>query len=236
MGDGSVIDRGESQGFELIDTWDGGFGWFAHPDERAMRASHAFAFDDGVWIVDPLYSQGIYDRITELGEVVGVAVCSIWHTRDADQFADRFDVPLYLPAGMPNVRERVTSTVERYAGNLLDAGVRIFRRHLMPGFEEAVLYHESDRTLYIPDTMGTAPYYLVGKERLGAPVLARLIPPRPLLQLDPARICVGHGSGIFENPTPALRDAIRNGRRRLPRALIENFGTGARIAYATLKG
>ncbi|RKD89210.1 hypothetical protein [Halopiger aswanensis] len=235
MGGNRVIDRRESKGFELIDSWDSGFGWFAHPDESAMRASHAFAFDNGVWIVDPLDSPGIHDRIAELGEVVGVAICSSWHTRDANHFAERYDVPIYIPAGMPNVGAQVTGTVERYADDLPDADVRIFHRQLVPGFGEAILYHDSGRTLYIPDTLGTAPYYLVGEERLGAPLLARLNPPRSLLSLNPARICVGHGRGIFEDPTPALQDAIVNGRRRMPRALFENFGTGIRIAYATLR-
>ncbi|MFC4440474.1 MULTISPECIES: hypothetical protein [Natrialbaceae] len=236
MGDVRTLDRRESQGFELIDTWDGGFGWFAHPDEEGMRASHAFAFDNGVWIVDPLDSPGIHDRIADLGEVVGVAICSSWHTRDAVQFADRYDVPLFVPAGMPRVGERVTGTVVRYADDLPDAGVRVFHRRPIPGFVEAIFYHDASGTLYVPDTLGTAPYYLVGEERIGAPLLARLFPPRPLLTLDPARICVGHGVGVFEDPTPALRDGVRNSRRRLPRALATNFGTGVRIAYATLRG
>lgn len=231
-----MFNRQPSQHAELINQWEGGFGWFAHPEEGGMRASHAFVFDNVVWIVDPIDAPGIDARIDELGEVAGVAICSSFHTRDAETFARRYDVPLFIPTRMPSVGKRVTGEIVRYPDDLPESGVRAIHRKVAPGFLETILYHEASATLYIPDTLGTAPYYLVGDERLGAPLLARLLPPRELLSLDPARICVGHGVGVFEQPTDALSDAIRNSRRRFPRALYTHFGTGVRTAVATLRG
>lgn len=66
-------------------------------------------------------------------------------------------------------------------------------------------------------------------ERLGVYLFRRPVPPRsPFAGLDPERILVGHGTGVFERPGSALCDALDGAQRRFPRALAENGRTQLR--------
>lgn len=90
---------------QVIDRWNGGVGWIAHPEEGGRRASHAVRGDDGVWLFDPIDAPGVDDLIAEVGDVAGVAVLSSFHARDADAFARRHDVYRTRPAvGKPGRR------------------------------------------------------------------------------------------------------------------------------------
>lgn len=198
-----------------------GVGWIAHPDEDGWRASHAICGKDGVWVIDPLDAPGVDDLLSELGEVAGVAVLSDYHSRDASTIAERHGVSVHVPRWMDRVAARITAPVERCAWSLGDSGFDIQRFVPFPGWSEAFAYRESDQTLYIPETLGTAPLYTVGAERIGVYLLCRLFPPQNLLiDTNPERILVGHGEGILENAETALTDALNNARRRFPTALL----------------
>jgi len=207
-----VYDRTSSTGFEEIDRWSGGVGWLAHPDEEGQRASHAIACEDGVWIIDPVDAPGVDDLLDELGEVAGVAVLSSYHTRDADAVATCHDVPVHVPRWMDRVGERVDARVEQYECTLGDTGFRIYRFEPLSMYQEAVAYRESDGTLLVPDSLGTADLFRVGDERLGLELLRRLLAPSELAGLEPERILVGHGEPVTVEPGAALRDT----RRRAP--------------------
>ncbi|ESP88089.1 hypothetical protein, partial [Candidatus Halobonum tyrrellensis] len=183
----------------FVDRWDGGFGWVAHPDETLRRASHALATDDGVWLVDPLDAPGVDDRVAELGEVAGVAVCSSWHARDAGAFADRYGVPVSVPDHVGRVDARVDAPVERVSGRLPGTEYRLVGWTPLPTWHEAMLYRASDGTLYVPEALGTAPTFRARGERLGVSAYARPFPPRgPLARVSPDRVLVGHGVGVFD--------------------------------------
>ncbi|WP_408957467.1 hypothetical protein [Natrinema sp. 74] len=216
-------DRTPSTGFERIDTFDGGFGWLAHPDEAGQRASHALRGDDGgVWLFDPLEAPGIDAAIEELGDVSGVVVCSAYHTRDADQFARRFDVPVYVPTWLNRVSERLDAPLERFDGDLERSGVAVREASLLPGWSEAIAYRRSDGTLYVPDILGTAPSYLAGDERLAVYLLLRPVVPTSAFEgIAPKRILVGHGTGVFVDAASHLAEALATARRRFPRALLK---------------
>lgn len=221
-----------------IDRRDGGVGWLAHPDEPGRRASHAVAGDDrversstgsrtasgdGVWLFDPLDAPGVDDLVADVGEVAGVAVLSNYHARDAGSIAARHGVPVHVPAWLDRAEARVDAPVERFAGRLPGSGFSVRRVSPFPGWVEGVAYRESDGTLYVPDVLGTSPLYTVGEERLGVYVLCRPFPPRePFADLDPERILVGHGTGVFEDAGAALADALAGARRRFPAALVRN--------------
>ena len=230
-----MYDRQQSAGYERIDEWDRGFGWFAHPEEEGMRTSHAFLFDDGVWIVDPLDAPGIDEPIAALGEVVGVTVCSSMHARDADMFAKRYDVPVYIPEGMGRVSDRLDAQITRYQDDFPDGGVTVIHRNPFPGFEEANLYHETTRTLYIGDSLGTTPWHTIGDETVGAQAILRLFPPKGLLGITPERIFCGHGLGIDTDADCGLEDTVMAGRKRAPRALVSNLSPAIRAAIASLR-
>lgn len=230
-----MYNREQSTAFELIDEWDRGFGWLAHPDEPGMRASHAFLFDEGVWIVDPLDAPGIDDHIAELGEVVGVAVCSSMHARDADIFSKRYDVPVNIPEGMGRISDRLDAHITRYADKFPDGGVTVIPRNPFPGFDEANLYHEPTRTLYIGDSLGTTPWHTIGEETIGAQAILRLVPPKGLLGIAPDRIFCGHGSGIDADAARALEDTVVAGRKRVPLAIAANLSPAIQAAIASLR-
>ena len=213
---------GGSATLREIDRWDGGVGWFAHPEESMRRASHAFVGDDGgVWLVDPLDAPGLDALLSDLGEVAGVAVCLDRHSRDAAAIADRHAVPVYVPEWMGRVERQVEGPVRRYDGELGDSGCRVFKLFAsrVPPWYEAGLYRPDDATLYVPETVGTAPFFLGRGERLGVHPMRRPLPPRRAFEsVAPERVLCGHGAGVFEGATDALRHALDGARRRLPSA------------------
>jgi hypothetical protein len=233
----TMYTRDSSMDYQTIDQWDGGVGWLAYPDEDGRRASHAVVGDKGdVWVIDPIDAPGVDDLLTELGDsVAGVAVLSNYHTRDAGVIADRYDVPVSLPEWMGRVEERIDASIERYTENLGDSGFQVRRCSPIPGWEEAIAYRESDRTLYVADVLGTAPLYAVDDERIGVYLLARLFPPREMDDFVPERILVGHGTGIFEDAAAALTDATMKARQRFPKALMTSGGTQLHAVVAAIR-
>lgn len=211
--------RTDSSGFREIDRWDGGVGWLAHPDENGKRASHALVGSEGgVWVIDPLDAPGVDELLTEWGDVAGVAVLSNYHARDASIVAARHDVPVFLPHWMDRVAERVDAPIERYAQTLGTSGFTVHRCTPLPGWHEGIAYRRSDRTLYVPDVLGTVSDWTVGEERIALFLLARLFPPAVLDRFVPDRLLVGHGEGIFEDASEALDVALTDARRRFPAA------------------
>ncbi|MFB6183934.1 MAG: hypothetical protein ABEI96_05210 [Haloarculaceae archaeon] len=224
-----MYDRGEPDDPQFLDRWDGGVGWIAHPDEGSRRASYAVRADDGVWLFDPLDAPGVDDRVTTLGDVAGVAVCSNWHARDAGAFARRYDVAVHVPAWMTRVADRVDAPVERYREVPGNSGFRVRRVDPLPGWREGVAYREADGTLYAPDVLTALPDATVGDERVGLALPCRLFPPREqLCDCDPERILVGHGSGVFRDADDALANVLDGARWRVPRALVRQGPTQVR--------
>lgn len=221
--------------YEEIDRWEGGVGWIAHTDEYMQRASHAVKTDDGVWLVDPLDAEGIDELVAEYGEVAGVVPLSNYHTRDADVFAERHGVRVYLPKGMKGIEEDIDAPVERIAvGDTLGGYELLEVAHRGSLWQEYAVY--DGETLVVSESVGTAPYFCVGSERLGVPPLVRLTPPRETLgDIQPKRLLTGHGAGIDENATEALEDALSNSRRRLPSALLSHGGKQIRTLTAAIR-
>ncbi|MFC7203524.1 hypothetical protein ACFQJC_08365 [Haloferax namakaokahaiae] len=225
----SVCRRDGPRELAVTAEWDGGFSWLAHPNDDGRRVSHAIRADDGIWLVDPLSAPGLDERLAALGPVAGVAVLSNWHTRDADEIAKRHGVPVSLPTWVDRVENAIETDVVRYETELADSGLQIRRHEPFWGWREAFAYHDSTGTLVIPDSLGTAPSYTVGDERIGVELSQRLFPPEDVLgSVEPDRILVGHGTGVFQEATLALRDALSNARRRAPRAFLQNTGTKLR--------
>lgn len=218
-----VYDRGSATEYEEIDRWADGVGWLAHPGERGLRASHALRGDDGVWLVDPVDAPGVDDLVAEFGEVAGVTVLLDYHARDAGSIATRHDVPVHVPKWCFRVEDRVDAPVERFAGELGDSGYRVHRFAPVPWFQEGIAIREDDGTVYVPESLGTAPFYRVGDEAIGVHDLVRLTPPRGVFEdLPLERLLFGHGPGVFEDVRPTLEATLRGARRRIPAALVSN--------------
>ncbi len=189
-----------------------GFGWIAPEPPLLRRASHALAADAGVWLVDPVDGPGLEERVRALGEPAGVIQLVDRHQRDSVALAERLGVPLHrLPfAGVPGSPFEVRTVLT------------------VPGWREAALWWEAERTLVCTEAVGTAPYFRAGDEALGVHPALRLYQPRGLRDLArclaPRHVLVGHGESIHgEAAAPALVRAVRGARRATPRWLREQL-------------
>lgn len=231
-----VYERSPATECRVVDSWDGGISWLAHPSEEGMRTSHAIRAADGVWLIDPLDAPDLDARLEEVGDVVGVAVLCSHHARDAGVVANRHDVAVHAPRWMGRIAERVDAPIERFETTFGDSGFRIHRFEPLSMWQEAVAYREDDGTLIIPDLLASGPGYTVGDERIGVVLSHRLFPPKKTLgELEPERILFGHGTGVFEDANATLDDTLDNARKRFPRAFVGQFGTNLRLLLASMK-
>jgi len=217
-----------------ITEFDDGIEWLAHPDETGQRASHLIDGPAGPWLIDPLDIPALDERIDTFGELAGIAVLSNYHARDADTIAARHDVAVTVPPWVDRAADRLDAPLER-ATTLGKSGFELTRYNPVPGYDEAIAYREHDGALYVPDALGTAPFFTVGEERLACYGIIRLRPPRELFaSFEPERILVGHGTGVFTDATAALQDALDGARRRLPTAIRRHGLTQVRGVLAAL--
>jgi hypothetical protein len=184
-------------GFQLVDEWEGGFGWAQ--DEFMRRASHALVVGGRVWLIDPVDTPELEERVHALGAPAGVLQLLDRHERGCAAWAERLGVP----------HLRAWETVG--AAPLEPLLVRKRR-----WWHEVALWEPVARTLVCADALGTVAYFCAPGERIGLHPLLRPFPPRALGQVAPARILCGHGAGVHEDATAALHEALRTARRRLP--------------------
>ncbi|UPV74183.1 hypothetical protein M0R89_16790 [Halorussus limi] len=208
--------------YEEIDRWDEGVGWIAHPDETMLRASHALDTAAGVWVVDPVDAPGVDDLLEEFGDVAGVVVLLNRHYRDADAFARRHDVPVYVPAWFDKVPE-MEAPIRRFDATLPGTDYRVLTVTDTFGWEEAALYDEDGGTLVVAESVGNAPYFTTPGERIGVHPMVRLTPPSALRGLRPERVLVSHGRGVSDDAARALEDALDGARRQTPKLYAENL-------------
>ena len=210
-----------------IDRFDGGVGWMAYPEERMQRASHALVDGDDLWLVDPVDADGLDELLAEYGEVRGVVVLFDRHQRDAVTLAARYGVPVYVPAWMSGVAD-IDAPIERFDDGV--GGFEPIRLVDNPLWQEAAL-HDGE-TLLVPESLGTASFFLAAGERIGVHPMRRLLPPRSLRSYGFDRVLVGHGEGVFADAEAAVRDALANARSRAPslywRTLKEFLGRRGR--------
>ncbi|MEF8785473.1 MAG: hypothetical protein V5A45_06030 [Haloarculaceae archaeon] len=205
------------------DEESGGVGWIAYPDERMQRASHAIAVDGDVYVIDPVDAEGIDDLFAEFGEVAGVVILLDRHKRDAAAIATRHDVPVYVPHFMADISDDIAAPVDPFHRELADTGYAAHPILNNVAWSEAALYSKDTGVLVVPESVGTAEYFLTGRERLGVHPALRLVPPKKLGRLAPDRVLVGHGEGIHNEARAALRDAISGSRSRTPSLYFNIF-------------
>ena len=187
----------------VCDETDWGFGWIAAGPMK--RTSHALLAGSRVWIVDPVDSAGVDERIRALGSPGGVIQLLDRHDRDCAAFAGRFGVPHHLlPLG------RLDGVPFEF---LLVRKSRLWK-------ETALWWHE-ERVLCVADALGTIPPFAARGETLGLHPLLRLIPPRERLGgVSPRHVLCGHGEGVHgAEAESAFREALTTARRRIPRML-----------------
>ncbi|MDB2260202.1 hypothetical protein PM035_06760 [Halorubrum ezzemoulense] len=192
---------------EAVTEWDGGVSWVAHPEEDAMRGSHALTTEGGVWVVDPLDADGLDDRLSDLGEVAGVVVTHDRHTRDAEAIAARHGVAVSVPEWMDLTREKLDGEPEPFDAELPGTNYEAHRLIDTDEWEEAVLVDESGGTLVVMETLGTLPGFCEGDNDVGVhPALDEA--PEGLADYRPERILVGHGESVSEGGATKLAAAL----------------------------
>lgn len=184
----------------IVDEFPFAFGWIA-PEPRFMqRCSHAIAAGGRVWVIDPVADDAALDRVLALGEPGGVVQLLDRHARHCARVAKQLGVRHYaVPDRAPNGAPFEILPVLRW------------RR-----WHEVALWFPEQRTLVCAEAVGTSQFYRAPLERLAVSPLQRLFLPRSLLAVEPEHILVGHGEGVHEDATAALRDAIAHARRRAP--------------------
>jgi len=189
---------------QVIDEVELGFGWLSPERPKLQIASHALLADGGVWVIDPTDVDGLDARVRALGEPAGVLQLLDRHDRACADVARRFGVPHHrVPF------ERVGPF----------ESIPVLRRRV---WQEVALWWPERRVLVCADALGTVPHYFaLGGERLGAHPLLRLTPPQQLARVEPHHVLCGHGSGVHEDATGAVREALDHSRRRAPRVLAE---------------
>jgi hypothetical protein len=195
----------------ICDETEWSVGWVL--DEFMERCSHALRDSEGrVWAVDPVDDGEAEARIRALGEPAGVIQLLDRHNRDCADLAGRLGVPHHrVPFDGVTGSPFVVIAVRR-------------RRR----WQEVALWWPERRALVCADAVGTARYYRAGDERLGTNPLMRLTPPRPLAQVEPETILVGHGEGVHEGAAEALREALSSPWRRFPQLAVSLAGGRAR--------
>ncbi len=185
--------------WQLLDEWDGGFGWAR--EERMQRTSHALAVDGRVWLVDPVDAPELEERVRSLGEPAGIIQLLDRHDRGCAAWAKRLGV------------------VHHRAFDVVDVPFEVLPIRDRRWWREVALWEPAGRTLVCADALGTVTFFRAPGERVGLHPLIRPWPPRALRGLEPARILVGHGEAVTDDATGALRDTLAHARRRLPAAL-----------------
>ncbi len=179
-----------------------GAGWISPEPAVMQRASHALVADGGTWLVDPVDGEGLDDLLSPLPPVRGVLQLLDRHPRDGASLAARFGVPLH-----------VTPT-EAVPGLPLHVVPLTHRRW----WRETALWWPETRSLVVPESLGTCPYFLArAGDPLGVHPAIRLTPPHALGAFDAARLLCGHGAPASGDGTAeAIRRALDGSRRALP--------------------
>lgn len=204
-----------------VDEWEGGFGWTQ--DEFMRRTSHALVVDNRVWLIDPVDTPELEERVRALGEPVGVLQLLDRHERGCAAWARRL--------GVPHLRAWET------VGAAPFETLSVRRRRL---WREVALWEPVARTLVCADALGTVAYFCAPGERIGLHPFVRPFPPRALARVAPERILCGHGAGLHKDSVVALQEALQTARSRLPaawfgaiRAVLGSAGREARSGRKT---
>lgn len=190
-----------------ITEWAGGFSWIADPDERAKRASHALSTESGVWVIDPVDSEGLDDRLGDLGPVAGVAVIQDRHTRDAEAIANRHDVNVSIPEWMELGQSKLDETAKLLTDGLPGTNYDLQKLVDAEEWEEAILFGQKTNTLVVPEAVGTTQGFTPDGQPLGIhPGLDDA--PSGLDGFHPGRLLVGHGESIYDSADEHLQAAL----------------------------
>lgn len=167
------------------------------------RTAHALVSDGRVWLIDPFEDDAALQTAAALGPPAGVLQLLDRHNRDCQTIATRLAVPLLrLPERVPDTPFEVVPV--------------LFRRR----WKEVALWWPQTRALIIPEAIGTAPAFALGR-RAGVHPMLRLTPPRSQLSgYEPSTLLVGHGRTLESEAAAALGEALARSRSDIPQLIV----------------
>lgn len=183
----------------ISNEFEQGFTWVV--EEQMARASHALVADGQVWLVDPVAWEPALERAAALGRPAGVVQLLDRHSRDSAAVARRFGVPL-------------TRLPEALVGAPFQPHRLIDRRW----WREVVLWWPEQKLLVVPEAVGTAKYFGLGRP-LGVHPMLRLTPPYSLRAYEPDHLLVGHGPSLHTAAAASLEVALHHARSDLLRGV-----------------
>jgi hypothetical protein len=170
-----------------------------------FKTGHALVQDGRVWLVDPVDAGDAVAQAAALGEPAGVLQLLDRHNRDSAAVAQRLGVPHHrLPDVLP------------------DTPFSLLKIDFGRGWRERALWWAEPKVLVVPESLGTAPAFAVGRGPAGVHPLRRLAPPRSLRAFVPEHLLVGHGPPLHHGDAAAgLIDALDRSRADLPQMVLK---------------
>jgi hypothetical protein len=182
---------------------DAGASWQA--GDMLFRTAHALVDDGRVWMVDPVDAGDAVARAAALGEPAGVLQLLDRHNRDSAAVAQRLGVPHHK---VPDV--------------LPDTPFSLLKLDFGRGWRERALWWPQRRVLVVPESIGTAPAFAVGRGPAGVHPMRRLAPPAALRGFLPEHLLVGHGAPLHRGDAAGgLIDALQRSRSDLPQLVLK---------------
>jgi hypothetical protein len=173
-------------------------------NSRTTRTAHAVASEGQVWLIDPFDDAPALREAESLGQPAGVLQLLDRHNRDCGAIAARLGVPLVrVPDRVPDAPFEIVPVLSRM------------------GWREVAVWWAQERALIVPEAIGTAPAFALGR-RAGVHPMLRLTPPRSALsRYSPEMLLVGHGRTIESDASTALADALARSVSDIPRFVLE---------------
>lgn len=165
-----------------------------------QRSWHALAADGRVWLVDPVDAADTVERAATLGELAGVIQLLDRHSRDGKAIAECAGVPLHrLPTELPGTPFTPFAVVD------------------VPKWREVALWWAAQRTLVVPEAVGTGALFAVGDGPVGVHPMLRAFGVGKLRHYDPELLLAGHGAPVEAGAGAALHEALGRSRGDLPK-------------------
>ncbi len=183
------------------------FFWQAYDQKvKADLSSAAITTRKGTFLIDPIPLTDVgVDRLRQAGPVAGVIVTNINHLRASDQFAERFDVPIYarresFPARMATIDDgaQICDALEIIAIEGAAAGEIVLYSSKHGGaliLGDALIHFEPYGFAFLPRK------YCANEKKMRRSL-------RKLLGRRSERILFAHGTPILSQATARLQELL----------------------------
>jgi hypothetical protein len=101
-----------------------------------------------------------------------------------------------------------------------DSPFELHRMVWLKPWREIALWWPEREVLLVPEAIGTASYFAVGR-KAGIHSFLRIKPPHKLSEFSPQHLLCGHGPPLHEGVAAGIREAVDNSRADIPKAMVQ---------------